>query len=172
MLKKIGYQPSHVHKPDIDESILKGETPYTYVSRLAEKKANSALALYKNTYILGADTIIFSGNKIIGKPKNYEDAYNILSRLSGKRHRVYGGICLISPAKNISIRTVVTRVNFRFISSNEIREYLSTNEWKDKAGCYAIQGNAAKFVKSINGNYDNVMGLSLVDFDSMIKGLK
>tara|TARA_B100000686_G_scaffold342408_1_gene421499 strand:+ start:7497 stop:8015 length:519 start_codon:yes stop_codon:yes gene_type:complete len=172
MLEKIGYKPSHVFHPNIDERILEGETPYTYVSRLAEKKANSALGLYKNSYILGADTIIFSGNKVIGKPKNYEDAYNILTRLSGKRHSVYGGICLISPSKNTSIRTVVTKVKFRFISSKEIQEYLSTDEWKDKAGCYAIQGYAAKFVKNINGNYDNVMGLSLVDFDSMIRGLK
>ncbi len=172
MLEKIGYKPAHVHHPNIDESVSNGETPLKYVSRLAEEKAMTALDLYKNAYILGADTVIVSGNKIIGKSKNHEEAFSILSKLSGKRHRVYGGICLISPTKKISIKTIITIVKFRIISFKEIQEYLSTNEWKDKAGCYAIQGYAGKFVKSINGNYDNVMGLSLIDFDNMIRGLK
>ena len=172
MLKKIGYNPDHIHHPNIDESIIDGESPSRYVCRLAEEKAKTALDLFKKSYILGADTAIVSGNRIIGKPKTVEEAFSILSKLSGKRHRVYGGVCLIAPSKKISIRKIITIVKFRAISHKEIQEYLLTNEWKDKAGCYAIQGYAAKFVKSINGNYDNVMGLSLVDFDSMIRGLK
>ena len=171
MLKKIGYKPFCVHNPNINEEIIKGEKPSQYVSRMAEKKAKTVVKIYKEAYILGADTVIVSGRNIIGKPKNYKDAYNILVGLSGKRHRVYGGICLISPNNNISIRTVVTQVNFRYISTNEIESYLKMDEWKDKAGSYAIQGYAAKFVKRINGNYDNIVGLSLVDFYSMIKGL-
>ena len=171
MLEKIGYKPLCVHNPNIKEEIIKGEKPSKYVVRMAEKKAKTAVKIYNDAYILGADTVIVSERNIIGKPKNYKDAYNILAKLSGKRHRVYGGICLISPKNNISIRTVVTQVNFRHISTNEIESYLKMDEWKDKAGSYGIQGHAAKFVKRINGNYDNIVGLSLADFYSMIKGL-
>ena len=171
MLKAIGYNPYKIHQPNIDEKILYKESPKNYVSRLSEEKARSAISLQNNSYILGADTAIFCGAQIIGKPKNYDDAYNILNNLSGKRHRVFGGICLISPNQKVIKRVIVTRVKFRFISEKEILDYLITNEWKDKAGGYAIQGYAAKFVKHISGNYDNVKGLSLVDFDSMMRGI-
>ena len=78
----------------------------------------------------------------------------------------------ISPSNNISLRTIVTQVSFRVIEQKEVENYISSDEWRGKAGCYAVQGLASKFVKRINGNYDNIVGLSLIDAANMLKGLK
>jgi septum formation protein len=172
MLSRIGYKPDLVVSPNINESINTNEKPSKFVSRLALNKAEVISLRYKNCFILAADTVIVSGGKIYGKAKTKIEAFKTLKILSGKRHKVYGGLCVISPSNNISLRTIVTQVSFRLIEQREIENYLSSGEWKDKAGCYAIQGIASKFVKRINGNYDNIVGLSLIDADKMLKGLK
>tara|TARA_B100001029_G_scaffold132256_1_gene111123 strand:- start:69 stop:647 length:579 start_codon:yes stop_codon:yes gene_type:complete len=172
LLKKIGYVPDEVDTPEIDEFVNQGEKPSTYVTRMAKNKAEKVSSRHKNSYIIAADTIIFSGAKIHGKVSNKEEAFKTLKQLSGKKHRVYGGICVISPNKNIALKTIVTQVSFRIINQEEIDDYLLNDEWKGKAGGYAIQGIASKFVKRINGNYDNVVGLSLVDADKMLKGIR
>ena len=172
MLSIIGYKPDLVVSPNVDESINGNEKPRAYVSRLAFKKAEVVSLKYKNCFILAADTVIVSGGKIYGKAKTKIEALKTLKILSGKRHKVYGGVCVISPSKNISLRTIVTQVSFRMLEQKEIENYISSEEWKGKAGCYAVQGLASKFVKKINGNYDNIVGLSLIDADKMLKGLK
>ena len=172
MLSRIGYRPDLVNFPNVNENINPNEKPRTYVNRLALKKAEVTSLRYKNCFILAADTVIVSGGKIYGKAKTKIEAFKTLKILSGKRHKVYGGLCVISPSNNISLRTIVTQVSFRVIEQREIENYLASGEWKDKAGCYAIQGIASKFVKKINGNYDNIVGLSLIDADKMLKGLK
>ena len=171
LLKRIGYIPDEIDLPDIDELIHQGEKPGPYVIRMARSKAETVSRRYKNSYIIAADTVIFSGAKILGKAFNKEEALKTLKQLSGKNHKVYGGICIISPNKNIALRTIITQVSFRIINKEEIKDYLYSEEWKDKAGCYAIQGMASKFVKRINGNYDNVVGLSVIDADKMLKGI-
>ena len=172
MLNRIGYQPDLVVSPNVDESINNNEKPIAYVNRIALKKAESASLNHKDCYILAADTVIVSGGKIYGKAKNKIEAFKILKSLSGKRHKVYGGICVISPSQNVTLRTIVTQVVFRVLEQKEIESYISSEEWIGKAGCYAIQGIASKFVKRVNGNYDNIVGLSLIDADKMIKGIK
>ena len=172
MLSRIGYKPDLVVSPNVNESIKANEKPSTYVSRLAFKKAEVVSLRYQNCYILAADTVIVSGGKIYGKAQTKIEALKTLKILSGKRHKVYGGVCVISPSNNISLRTIVTRVRFRVLEQREIENYISSDEWKGKAGCYAVQGIASKFVKSINGNYDNIVGLSLIDADNMLKGLR
>lgn len=172
LLKRIGYVPDIIDAPDIKEDIRKNETPDAYVKRIAKEKAESVYQRHKNSYIIAADTVIFSGSKIYGKVDYKDEAFKVLNKLSGKKHRVYGGICVISPNKNISIKRIVTQVSFRKINSKEIQDYIDTEEWIGKAGCYAIQGIASKFVKRINGNYDNVVGLSVIDADKMLKGIK
>jgi len=172
MLSRIGYKPDLVVSPNINESINTNEKPSTYVNRLAFKKAEVISLKYNNCFILAADTVIVSGGKIYGKAKTKIEAFKTLKILSGKRHKVYGGVCVISPSNNILLRTIVTQVSFRVIEQREIENYLASGEWKDKAGCYAIQGIASKFVKRINGNYDNIVGLSLIDAANMLKGLK
>ena len=172
LLKRIGYVPDIVDAPEIDENIYINEKPGLYVKRIAREKAEKVSKKHKNSYIIAADTVIFSGAKIYGKAFNESDAFTILKKLSGRRHRVYGAICVISPNKNISLKVIITQVSFRVISDKEIKDYISEREWKGKAGCYAIQGIASKFIKKINGNYDNVVGLSLIDADKMLKGIK
>ena len=172
LLKRIGYIPDEIDLPDIDELIHQGEKPGPYVIRMARSKAETVSRRHKNSYIIAADTVIFSGAKIHGKASDKEEALKILKQLSGKKHRVYGGICVISPNKNIALKTIVTQVSFRIINQEEIDDYLLHDEWKGKAGGYAIQGIASKFVKRINGNYDNVVGLSVVDADKMLKGIR
>lgn len=171
LLKRVGYIPDEIDVPDINEFIKQGEKPGRYVIRMARSKAEIVSRRHKNSYIIAADTVIFSGAKIYGKASNKEEALKTLKQLSGKKHRVYGGICIISPYKNILLRTIITHVSFRIITEEELDDYLDSEEWKGKAGCYAIQGMASKFVKRINGNYDNVVGLSLVDADKMLKGI-
>jgi len=172
LLKRIGYVPDIVDAPEIDENIYINEKPDLYVKRIAREKAEKVSKKHKNSYIIAADTVIFSGAKIYGKAFNESDAFTILKKLSGRRHRVYGAICVISPNKNISLKVIITQVSFRVISDKEIEDYISEGEWEGKAGCYAIQGIASKFIKKINGNYDNVVGLSLIDADKMLKGIK
>ena len=172
LLKRIGYIPDEIDAPDIDEFTNHGEKPGPYVIRMARSKAEIVSRRHKNSYIIAADTVIFSGAKIHGKASNKEEALKILKQLSGKKHKVYGGICIISPNKNIALKTIITQVSFRIINQEEIYDYLLNDEWKDKAGGYAIQGIASKFVKRINGNYDNVVGLSVVDADKMLKGIR
>ena len=171
LLKRIGYIPDEIDVPDIDEFIEQGEKPGPYVIRMARNKAKIVSRRHKNSYIIAADTVIFSGAKIHGKASNKEEAFKTIKQLSGKKHRVYGGLCIISPNKNIALRTIITQVSFRIINEEEIKDYLDSEEWKGKAGCYAIQGMASKFVKRINGNYDNVVGLSVIDADKMLKGI-
>ena len=172
MLTRIGYKPDLVVSPNINENINANEKPSAFVKGLAFKKAESVSLKHKDCFILAADTVIVSGGKIYGKAKTKIEAFKTLKILSGKRHKVYGGLCVISPSNNISLRTIVTQVSFRVLEQKEIENYISSGEWKDKAGCYAIQGIASKFVKRINGNYDNIVGLSLIDADKMLKGLK
>ena len=167
----IQHIPDEVDTPEIDEFVHQGEKPCTYVIRMAKNKAEKVSSRHKNSYIIAADTVIFSGAKIHGKASDKEEALKILKQLSGKKHRVYGGLCIISPNKNIALRTIITQVSFRIINEEEIKDYLDSEEWKGKAGCYAIQGMASKFVKRINGNYDNVVGLSVIDADKMLKGI-
>ena len=172
LLKRIGYVPDIIDAPNIEEEIYKNETPKTYVKRIAKEKAEIVSQRHENSYIIAADTVIFSGSKIFGKVSHKDSAFKVLKKLSGKKHRVYGGICVLSPNKNISLRSIVTTVSFRVIHDQEIIDYIDTEEWIGKAGCYAIQGIASKFVKRINGNYDNVVGLSIIDADKMLKGIK
>ena len=172
MLSRIGYTPDLIVSPNVNESINSNEKPNIYVNRLAFKKAEVVSLRYKGCFILAADTVIVSGGKIYGKAKTKIEAFKTLKILSGKRHKVYGGLCVISPSNNISLRTIVTQVSFRSLEHREIEDYISSEEWDGKAGCYAIQGLASKFVKRINGNYDNIVGLSLIDADKMLKGLK
>ena len=113
LLKRIGYNPDIIDVPEIDENIYINEKPDLYVKRIAREKAEKISKKYKNSYIIAADTVIFSGAKIYGKAFNESDAFTILKKLSGRRHRVYGAICLISPNKNISLKLIITQVSFR-----------------------------------------------------------
>ncbi len=146
-----------VQAASVDETPLAGEEPVLFVQRLAREKA-SAIHLAKDDIILGADTIVCLQGQVFGKPSDSSDAVRMLRRLSGRAHWVFTGICLRSRQREI-VDVVGTEVFFDELTDHEIISYVETGEPLDKAGAYAIQGFASKFVREIRGCYQNVVGL-------------
>jgi len=162
LLKNIKIYPKITYSSKINEDIISKENPRKYCIRIAKNKALKALEKYPEEFILSADTIVFCSNKIFLKPKDKEEAKKFLAFFSGRKHNVLTCVCLAK--KNlIKVKKVFTKVTFKKLNTQEIEEYLLTNEWKDKAGAYAIQGYAEKFIKRINGSYSNVVGLPLFE---------
>ncbi len=135
---------------------------------LATLKAKDVAKRYPEKLVIGADTCVLNGDKILGKPSDREDAYNMLLSLSGKTHSVVTGCSLIKGNKSISF-SVKTDVEFFDLTKGEIEDYLNTNEPFDKAGSYGIQGKGALFVKRINGDYFNVVGLPISKLSKVLK---
>jgi septum formation protein len=156
-----------VRAVDVDESVEGDESPAEYVQRLAEKKA-LAVSLHPPEIILAADTTVALGAEILGKPGDEDDARRMLSKLSGRRHEVFTGVCLRS-ASGLSTRLACTGVWFNALSRKEIEEYVRSGEPLDKAGAYAIQGLASKFIPRIDGSYSNVVGLPVDAVYSMLR---
>ena len=141
-----------------------GQSPMEFVKLSARLKLENVKQRYPDRLILSADTIVTQCNSILGKPGNFQDAQSMLTNLSGKCHQVLTAIALFHPAKSSSAPLILaetTDVVFRSLSLNEILWYLNTNEWKDKAGGYGIQGAGAALVQRINGCYYNVVGLPI-----------
>jgi len=162
LLKNIKIFPKITYSSEINEDIISKENPRKYCIRIAKNKALKALEKYPEEFILSADTIVFCSNKIFLKPKDKEEAKKFLDFFSGRKHNVLTCVCLAK--KNlIKVKKVFTKVTFKKLNTQEIEEYLLTNEWKDKSGAYAIQGYAEKFIKRINGSYSNVVGLPLFE---------
>lgn len=143
---------------DVDESPLPGEAPAAYVARLARTKAEAVRADAAVVPVLGADTVVVIDGEALGKPVNDEDAIRMLRRLAGRAHEVLTGIALRVEQRTLEC-VVVTEVRFLPMSDVEIAWYVSTGEPHDKAGAYAIQGRASRFVDRIIGSYSNVVGL-------------
>jgi len=153
-----------VSPQDIDETANPGESPRDLVCRLAEGKARSCLAQQDgdNVVALGSDTVVVYEDRIMGQPRDREDALSMLQALSGVKHRVLTAVTLASRDK-VESRLSSTEVCFRVIEKKEIEAYWETGEPLGKAGAYAIQGMAAVFVQSISGSYSGVMGLPLFE---------
>lgn len=158
ILKNAGYE-FVVRVADADETIPEGTKPEDVVVFLAARKA-MAVERADDETVLGADTIVVLDNKILGKPKDREDAYNMLKNLSGRVHSVFTGVCIIENGKSMTF-SEETQVEFLPLTDQEIYDYIDTNDCYDKAGAYGIQGYASKFVRRINGDYFNVVGLPI-----------
>ena len=171
LLEQIGIVPDRVVPADADESPLKNELPRDQAKRLAALKAEAVRADHPESFILAADTVVGCGRRILPKAECEAEATRCLKLLSGRRHRVFGGICLIAPDGRQSLKVVETAVAFKSLSEGEISSYIESDEWRDKAGAYAIQGRAAVFVRKVVGSYSNVVGLSLFETNGMLKGL-
>jgi septum formation protein len=141
----------------VDETPLRGERPEDYVQRLAESKAR-AIPSAPDEVVLGADTTVVVDGEMLGKPANTADARRMIAMLAGRRHRVMTGICLRRGAETVR-DCAATEVWFARMSEGEIEDYAASGEPMDKAGAYAIQGLASKYVEKIDGCYFNVMGL-------------
>jgi septum formation protein len=171
LLRQVGLAPHAVDPAEIDESARKGETPAQLALRLAEEKAAAAAARHAGAYVLAADTVVACGRRVLPKPDDEGAARRCLALLSGRRHRVHGGIAVAAPDGRIVARRIETAVAFKRLTSQEIDAYIAGGEWRGKAGGYAIQGKAALFVRAIIGSYTNVVGLPLFETANLLRGL-
>lgn len=176
LLEQGGITPDLLNPVDIDEAPKKRESPRSLVLRLAAAKARTALAtaqvrqLSGDTFVLAADTAVAIGRRLLPKAETLEDATDCLTMLSGRAHRVYTGLCLITPKGRRLTRVVDTRVRFKRLSREDIESYLVSDEWRGKAGGYAVQGRAEAFVRHLNGSYSNIVGLPLYETISLLQG--
>ncbi len=171
LLRCIGIEPDFIAPMDIDETSRAGELPRTLAARLAGEKCQAAAGRFPDSYALAADTVVACGRRVLGKAQDVEEARRFLTMLSGRRHRVWGGIAVRAPDGRQAGRAVVTHVAFKRLERREIDNYLASGEWRDKAGAYGIQGRAGGFVKAITGSYPNVVGLALYETRSLLSGL-
>jgi septum formation protein len=160
LLAQAGITPDQVAAADIDETPLPRELPTAYVARLACEKARAVAVQYPHAVVLAADTTVAVGRRILGKPEHADEAQRFLRLLSGRRHRVHTGICVVRDGC-VRQRTVTTQVQFKPFSESEIAAYLATGEWQGVAGGYRIQGMAERYIVAIHGSYSNVVGLPL-----------
>jgi septum formation protein len=170
LLRQIGIVPDVVDPADIDETPAKDEQPAAHVVRLAAAKARAVEPRHAGAFILAADTVVACGRRILPKAEDAQTARACLALLSGRRHRVYGGVALINPRGDLAIKRVMSQVRFKRLSDQEIASYLNSGEWHGKAGGYAIQGRAAAFVPWIAGSYSNVVGLPLHETAHLLAG--
>jgi septum formation protein len=176
LLGQIGIEPDKLLPADVDETPLRKELPPALVKRLALTKAQASRHTAERdpelagAFVLAADTVVAVGRRILPNPEFTDEAAACLRLLSGRGHRVYGGICLITPRGRVRTRVIETRIRFKRLSREEIEAYLASGEWENKAGGYAIQGRAGGFVTKLVGSYSNVVGLSLYETMSLLSG--
>ena len=176
LLNQIGIEPEHLVPAHVDETPEKGELPRKLAQRLADLKALTAqhkasvAGFGANSMVLAADTVVAVGRRILPKAETMEEASDCLRLLSGRAHRVYTGVTLITPSGARRHRLVETRIRFKRLSAREMEAYLASAEWRDKAGGYAIQGIAGAFVVKLVGSYSAVVGLPLHETTQLLAG--
>ena len=149
---------------DICEDVLPGEAPSEHVMRLSREKADAVAAANSGRFFIGADTVVVLDDRIMGKPADGDEAFRMLTALSGRDHEVMTGFTVFDKVSGIHLsRCVRTEVTFKALSEREIRAYIATGCPMDKAGAYAIQGGAVHFIRSICGSYTNVIGLPMTE---------
>ena len=176
LLNQAGVEPDSLLPAEIDELPMKGELPRALATRLARAKAEAALQAVRldeelrGSFIVGADTVVAVGRRIMPKAEMLDEAAACLRLLSGRNHRVYSAVCLVTPKESFRQRLVETRVRFKRLSKEELEAYLASGEWRGKAGGYAIQGLAGAFIVKIVGSYTSVVGLPLQETIALLAG--
>jgi len=176
LLNQIGIEPEHLVPAHIDETPEKNELPRKLAQRLADQKAITAQHKAKssgiagNALVLSADTVVAVGRRILPKAETMEEASECLRLLSGRSHRVFTAVTMLTTSGSMRKRLVETRIRFKRLSAREIESYLASAEWRDKAGGYAIQGIAGAFVLKLQGSYSAVVGLPLNETVSLLAG--
>lgn len=168
LLAQIGIAPHAIRPADVDETPLADEKPRELAARLAAAKGQAVAEA--GSYTLSADTVVGVGHRILPKAETEAEARRCLSLLSGRRHRVYGGVAVIDGHGKRTQRLVVTDLRFKRLHAAEVNAYIAGGEWRGKAGGYAIQGRAAEFVAWIGGSYSNVVGLPLYETAALLRG--
>ncbi len=169
LLAQIGVRPERVVATEIDEALLPGERPRAFAQRLAREKALVAAGAAGGALVLAADTVVACGQRTLAKAGSAAEARSHLERLSGRRHQVITALALVDADGRLRTRTALTRVTFKRLSTDEIDRYIDSDEWRGKAGGYAIQGLAGAFVRQLNGSYSNVVGLPLYESAGLLR---
>lgn len=166
-------EPVRIEQPEVDETPGRGELPKAYACRLAAAKMAAIVDRLEpaEAFVLGADTVVACGRRILPKAADAATAESCLRLLSGRRHRVYTGIAVAAPDGRRVTRVAMTVVRFKRFDADELAAYLASGEWQGKAGGYAIQGRAEGFTLAINGSYSNVVGLPLALTLNVLRGL-
>jgi len=176
LLAQIGVEPDAVLPAEIDETARPREAPRALAERLAGEKALASAAIAETTadlgpcLTLGADTVVGVGRRTLPKCETAEEAEACLHLLSGRGHRVFTGLALVTASGAVRRRLVETRLRFKRLSRSEVEAYLKSGEWRGKAGGYAIQGLAGAFVQRLVGSYSNVVGLPLAETAALLAG--
>lgn len=176
LLQQIGLEPDALLPADIDETPARGESPRSLAVRLADEKAAAASKVLRTradltgAYLIAADTVVSVGRRILPKCEIAEEAEQCLDLLSGRAHRVFTGLSLVTPGGAMRRRLVETRVRFKRLTRAEMTSYVQSGEWRGKAGGYAIQGLAGAFAITIVGSYPSVVGLPLYETMSLLAG--
>ncbi len=177
LLDQVGLVPDLLMPTDIDETPLRRETPRRLSLRLAEQKARAAMtaplvrALGPQTIIISADTVVGLGRRVLPKADTPEVALDCLRLLSGRSHWVYSSVAIVSPSGSIATRCNETKVRFKRLSREDMETYVKSEEWRGKAGGYAIQGRAAAFVRYMAGSHSGVVGLPLHETLALLEGV-
>lgn len=171
LLRQIGLEVAEVAPADIDETPRARELPAAYARRMAAAKAEAVLPRHADAFLIAADTVVAVGRRILPKAEDDESARHCLRLLSGRRHRVLGAVVVAAPHGRRAARLVTTTVAVRRLSAADMEAYLESEEWRGKAGGYAIQGRAAAFIPWIRGSYANVVGLPVAEVAAMLDGL-
>ncbi len=176
LLQQIGIEPTALLPTDLDETPGKHEAPRSVAVRLAAEKAEKAADIARDRpdlqdcFVLAADTVVSVGRRILPKCEVRDEAITCLRLLSGRAHRVFTGVALITPSGKRRARLTETRVRFKRLSADDVDRYLATDEWRGKAGGYAIQGYAAVFAARLVGSHSGVVGLPLYETVSLLEG--
>jgi len=176
LLNQAGLEPDSLRPAEVDETPKKGELPRACATRLARAKAEVALKSVqlddelRGAFVIAADTVVAVGRRILPKAELVDEAAQCLRLLSGRNHRVYTSVCIVTPKEAFRQRLVETRVRFRRLTEEDIQAYIGSGEWRGKAGGYAVQGIAGSFVVKLVGSYTCVVGLPLYETVSLLGG--
>jgi septum formation protein len=176
LLEQAGITVDSLLPTDLDETPLKNERPRDLARRLARQKAEAALQVTRQrpeltgAFIVAADTVVAVGRRVLPKPEVVDEAAECLRLISGRAHRVYTGVTVVTPSGSFRERLVETRLRLKRLSSQDIESYLASGEWRGKAGGYAAQGIAGSFIVKLVGSYSAVVGLPLYETAALLGG--
>lgn len=171
LLAQLGIVPDEVLPAELEEAPLKDETPRLLAVRLASAKAEAVAALRPDAFVLGADTVVAVGRRVLPKAETEAQARFSLELLSGRAHRVLTGVAVRAPDGRAASRLSETRLQFKRLTGPELDGYLASGQWRGKAGGYGVQGRAGAFVRALNGSYTGVVGLPLFETLNLLQGL-
>jgi septum formation protein len=171
LLRQIGLAPDIIEASEVDETPHRDETPRRLALRLAEAKAACAVSRHPGAFVVGADTVVALGRRVLPKAASEDEVAACLRLLSGRAHRVLTGVCVTGADGRRASRLVETRVHFKRLTAGDVDGYLQSGEGIGKAGGYAIQGRAGAFVVSLQGSYSGVVGLPLHETANLLAGL-